>query len=142
MLCHRQLRKPLDVVAQRWPSLLFSPYPLKSADRSAKPDRTEAPGSAKLSSAAPDRIAFIARAGGAGFYDFLIEILMTRDDWLFKLRRVRTIETLEKVIEKNKYELTGNDLTVFYSASDHRLAELTVGKLFDKIPASVWKLVQ
>lgn len=53
---------------------------------------------------------------------------MTREEWLFRLRRVTTIETLEKVIEKNKYELTGNQLSVFYSASDHRLAELTVGK--------------
>lgn len=49
---------------------------------------------------------------------------------------------MEKVIDKNKYELSERDLQVFYSASDHRLAELTVGKLFDKVPASVWKLVQ
>jgi len=67
---------------------------------------------------------------------------MTREEWLFRLRRIRTIETLEKIIDKNKYVLSGNELAVFYSASDHRLAELTVGKLFDKVPANVWKLVQ
>ncbi|QTP13386.1 hemolysin expression modulator Hha [Serratia symbiotica] len=67
---------------------------------------------------------------------------MTREEWLFRLRRVTTIETLEKVIEKNKYGLSESELSAFYSASDHRLAELTVGKLFDKIPASVWKLVK
>lgn len=67
---------------------------------------------------------------------------MTRDDWLFKLRRITEIETLEKIIEKKNYELSDKELSVFYSASDHRLAELTVGKLFDKIPSCVWKLVK
>ncbi|HCM9477348.1 TPA: hemolysin expression modulator Hha [Enterobacter roggenkampii] len=67
---------------------------------------------------------------------------MTREDWLFRLRKINRIDTLEKVIDKNKYELSESELSVFYSASDHRLAELTVGKLFDKVPASVWKLVQ
>nr|WP_089529240.1 hemolysin expression modulator Hha [Pantoea ananatis] len=67
---------------------------------------------------------------------------MTREDWLFRLRKINRIDTLEKVIDKNKYELSERELVVFYSASDHRLAELTVGKLFDKVPASVWKLIQ
>lgn len=67
---------------------------------------------------------------------------MTREDWLFRLRKINRIDTLEKVIDKNKYELSERELVVFYSASDHRLAELIVGKLFDKVPASVWKLIQ
>ncbi|MDM7069495.1 Hha/YmoA family nucleoid-associated regulatory protein, partial [Enterobacter hormaechei] len=28
------------------------------------------------------------------------------------------------------------------SAADHRLAELTMNKLYDKIPSSVWKFVR
>ncbi|EOY5593206.1 hemolysin expression modulator Hha, partial [Klebsiella pneumoniae] len=52
------------------------------------------------------------------------------------------IDTLERVIEKNKYELSDNELAVFYSAADHRLAELTMNKLYDKIPTSVWKFIR
>ena len=37
-----------------------------------------------------------------------------------RLRRCQTIDTLERVIEKNKYELSDNELAVFYSAADHR----------------------
>lgn len=33
-----------------------------------------------------------------------------------RLRRCQTIDTLERVIEKNKYELSDNELAVFYSA--------------------------
>ncbi|XNM88177.1 Hha/YmoA family nucleoid-associated regulatory protein [Escherichia coli] len=37
---------------------------------------------------------------------------------------------------------TDNELAVFYSAADHRLAELTMNKLYDKIPSSVWKFIR
>jgi len=67
---------------------------------------------------------------------------LTKTDYLMRLRRCRSIETLERVIEKNKYELTDDELVVFYSAADHRLAELTMNKLYDKVPASVWKYVR
>ncbi|UYU32834.1 HHA domain-containing protein [Siccibacter colletis] len=67
---------------------------------------------------------------------------LTKIDYLMRLRRCQSIDTLERVIEKNKYELPDNELTVFYSAADHRLAELTMNKLYDKIPASVWKFVR
>lgn len=67
---------------------------------------------------------------------------MSKSEWLFKLRRCSRIETLELIIEKNRNTLTGNELTFFHSAADHRLAELTMGKLYDKIPASVWKHVR
>jgi hemolysin expression modulating protein len=59
---------------------------------------------------------------------------LTKIDYLMRLRRCQTIDTLERVIEKNKYELSDNELAVFYSAADHRLAELTMNKLYDKIP--------
>lgn len=67
---------------------------------------------------------------------------LTKIDYLMRLRRCQSIETLERVIEKNKYELSDDELAVFYSAADHRLAELTMDKLYDKIPSSVWKFVR
>nr|WP_309141567.1 Hha/YmoA family nucleoid-associated regulatory protein [Escherichia coli] len=33
-------------------------------------------------------------------------------------------------------------MEAFNSAVDHRLAELTMNKLYDKVPASVWKHVK
>ena len=62
---------------------------------------------------------------------------LTKIDYLMRLRRCQSIDTLERVIEKNKYELSDNELAVFYSAADHRLAELTMNKLYDKIPSSM-----
>ncbi len=80
------------------------------------------------------------------FYIFngltMTDKLLTKTDYLMRLRRCRSIDTLERVIEKNKYELSDNELAVFYSAADHRLAELTMNKLYDKVPVSVWKFVR
>ncbi|CAI1684402.1 hemolysin expression modulator Hha [Serratia liquefaciens] len=67
---------------------------------------------------------------------------MTKQDWIMQLRRCVSIETLEKVIDKNKYELSDDELETFYAASDHRLAELTMGRLYDKIPTTVWQFVK
>ena len=67
---------------------------------------------------------------------------MNKIDYLMRLRKCTTIDTLERVIEKNKYELSDDELELFYSAADHRLAELTMNKLYDKIPVSVWKFVR
>lgn len=67
---------------------------------------------------------------------------MTKFDYLMRLRRCTSIDTLERVIEKNKYELSNDELELFYSAADHRLAELTMNKLYDKIPIAVWKYVK
>lgn len=67
---------------------------------------------------------------------------MTKSDWLLRLRRCTSQETLEKVIDKNKYCLSDDELEHFYSAVDHRLAELAMGKLYDKIPPSVWRYVK
>ena len=57
---------------------------------------------------------------------------MTKTDYLMRLRKCTSIETLERVIEKNKYELTDDELELFYSAADHRLAELTMNKLMTR----------
>lgn len=68
---------------------------------------------------------------------------MTRDQWLMMLRKCRTLETLERIIEHRRYaEIEFQDTEAFNSAADHRLAELTVNQLFDKVPASVWALIQ
>lgn len=67
---------------------------------------------------------------------------MTKTDYLMRLRKCTTIDTLERVIEKNKYELSDDELELFYSAADHRLAELTMNKLYDKIPPTVWQHVK
>ncbi|MBN3262998.1 hemolysin expression modulator Hha [Pectobacterium brasiliense] len=67
---------------------------------------------------------------------------MTKTDWILKLRRCTTLDTLEKIIEKNRYTLSTDDLEIFNSAADHRLAELTMNKLYDKIPATVWQHIR
>lgn len=66
---------------------------------------------------------------------------MSKSEWLFQLRRCTNRETLERVIERNKYSLCNDDLEAFNSAADHRLAEIVMGKLYDKIPVSVWRYV-
>ncbi|MDA4230999.1 Hha/YmoA family nucleoid-associated regulatory protein, partial [Escherichia coli] len=48
---------------------------------------------------------------------------------------------LEKIIEKNQNSLPPSELESFNSAPDQRLAELTMNKIYDKIPPSVWKYV-
>lgn len=67
---------------------------------------------------------------------------MNKIDWLMKLRRCNCLDTLEKIIEKNRHSLSIDDLEIFNSAADHRLAELTMNKLYDKIPASVWQFIK
>lgn len=67
---------------------------------------------------------------------------MTRQEWLLQLRRCTSKDTLEKVIDKNTYCLSSDELEEFHSAVDHRLAELTMGKLYDKVPPEVWKFVK
>lgn len=43
--------------------------------------------------------------------------MMTKLDYLMRLRKCTSIETLERVIEKNKYELTDDELEVFLFSS-------------------------
>ncbi|EAC0474407.1 hemolysin expression modulator Hha [Salmonella enterica] len=65
----------------------------------------------------------------------------TKQEWLYQLRRCSSLNTLEKIISHNRYKLTADDVETFNSAADHRLAELTMNKLYDRVPASVWKYV-
>ncbi|EEM1159081.1 hemolysin expression modulator Hha [Salmonella enterica] len=67
---------------------------------------------------------------------------MTKQEWIFRLRKCTSRETLEKVIDKNNYSLSVDELEHFNAAVDHRLAELTMNKFYDKIPAEVWKYVK
>lgn len=67
---------------------------------------------------------------------------MTRTQWLFRLRKLTSPDSLEKIIEKKKYELTDAELVVFLGAADHRLAELLTGRLYDRVPKNVWRLVR
>ncbi|EAV0171241.1 hemolysin expression modulator Hha [Salmonella enterica] len=68
--------------------------------------------------------------------------MKTRQEWLFQLRKCTIRSTLEKVIEINRYKLTSSEAEAFYSAADHRLAELIMNKLYDKVPPGVWKYVK
>ncbi|CAH5423845.1 Modulating protein YmoA (plasmid) [Klebsiella pneumoniae] len=49
---------------------------------------------------------------------------MTKQEWILRLRRCTSKETLERIIEKNKYSLTDDELEHFNAAVDHRLAEM------------------
>lgn len=68
---------------------------------------------------------------------------MGRNDYLMRLRRLSSLDTLEKVIEKKRYgEMTTEDHFTFSGAADHRLAELITGRLYDRVPRPVWKWVR
>lgn len=67
---------------------------------------------------------------------------MTKTDLLMRFRRCRSMDTLETVYEHLRYKADSSEEFVITSAYDHRKAELTVGKLFDRVPAYVWKLVE
>ncbi|MDE9103359.1 hemolysin expression modulator Hha, partial [Klebsiella pneumoniae] len=56
--------------------------------------------------------------------------------------RCTSKETLERIIEKNQYSLSDDELEHFNAAVDHRLAEMTMGKLYDRVPPGVWKFVK
>lgn len=68
--------------------------------------------------------------------------MKTRQDWLFQLRRCKSRETLEKVIEACCYRLTSEEIDIFNSAADHRLAELVMNRHYDKVPRDVWTYVR
>lgn len=65
-----------------------------------------------------------------------------KQEWLMHLRRFKHRETLEKIIEHNSYKLNEAELSPFISAADHRLAEIITGRLYDKVPKSVWTYVR
>ncbi|EFH5056431.1 TPA: hemolysin expression modulator Hha [Escherichia coli] len=67
--------------------------------------------------------------------------MKTRKEWLYQLRKCTSRETLEKVIDINSYKLSLSESEAFFSAADHRRAELVMNKLYDKVPSGVWKYV-
>ncbi|EBW7151984.1 hemolysin expression modulator Hha [Citrobacter braakii] len=68
--------------------------------------------------------------------------MKNKHEWLYQLRKCSNKETLEKVAESNRYKLSDDELEMFNSAADHRLAELTMNRLYDKVPARVWQFVR
>lgn len=62
----------------------------------------------------------------------------SRQQWLYHLRRCITKETLDKITHVNRQRLHGANLERFLSAADHRLAELVMKQLYDRVPPSVW----
>ncbi|EEJ4252307.1 hemolysin expression modulator Hha [Salmonella enterica subsp. enterica serovar 4,[5],12:b:-] len=66
----------------------------------------------------------------------------TKQEWLYQLRRCSSLKTLEMIIARRQDSLSPDELEAFNSAVDHRLAELTMNKLYDKVPASAWKYVR
>lgn len=66
---------------------------------------------------------------------------MNKLDYLMKLRRCNCLDTLEKVYSHKIHNLEAAEVNAFNGAYDHRKAELTLGKNYDKIPASAWRFV-
>ncbi|MEL2189749.1 hemolysin expression modulator Hha [Klebsiella pneumoniae] len=69
-------------------------------------------------------------------------ILQLSKSSIYSTKPCTSKETLERVIEKNKYSLSDDELEHFNAAVDHRLAEMTMGKLYDRVPPGVWKFVK
>lgn len=71
---------------------------------------------------------------------------MTVQDYLFKFRKINTLESLEKLFDHLNYSLSDNEEIInMYRAADHRRAEIVSGgRLFDlgQVPKTVWRFVQ
>ncbi|CAD6109724.1 HHA-family regulatory protein [Escherichia coli] len=48
----------------------------------------------------------------------------TKQEWLYQLRRCSSVNTLEKIIHKNRDSLSNSERESFNSAADHRLVGL------------------
>jgi hemolysin expression modulating protein len=66
----------------------------------------------------------------------------TKQAYLMKFRKCSSFDTLEKVFERLCEKNVGIVSLEISGAYDHRKAELTMKKLYDKVPASVWTLVR
>lgn len=66
----------------------------------------------------------------------------TKQSYLMKFRKGSSFETLEKVFERLCEKNSGVASLEISGAYDHRKAELTMKKLYDKVPASVWTFVR
>ncbi|WP_312312613.1 transcription modulator YdgT [Atlantibacter sp.] len=71
---------------------------------------------------------------------------MTVQDYLFKFRKINTLESLEKLFDHLNYSLSTNEEIInMYRAADHRRAEIVSGgRFFDlgQVPKTVWRFVQ
>ncbi|EBG2148496.1 hypothetical protein FIP36_17270 [Salmonella enterica] len=65
-----------------------------------------------------------------------------KQQYLMKFRKCSTFDTLDKVFERLNEKYSGAAALELAGAYDHRKAELTMRKLYDKVPASVWKFVR
>ena len=66
---------------------------------------------------------------------------MTKTDYLMKFRKHHSINTLEIVFERMLDRVSQDELISLHGAYDHRKAEIVMGKIYDKIPQSVWSFV-
>lgn len=66
---------------------------------------------------------------------------MTKMDFLLQLRRCTKLHTLELVTSHQRERLPQEWVNEFELAADHRRAEIITGRLFDRIPKSVWQQV-
>ena len=71
---------------------------------------------------------------------------MTVQDYLFKFRKINSLESLEKLFDHLNYSLDESEEIInMFRAADHRRAELVSGgRLFDlgQVPKTVWRFVQ
>jgi len=71
---------------------------------------------------------------------------MSVQDYLFKFRKITTLESLEKLFDHLNYSLSDNqEMINMYRAADHRRAEIVSGgRLYDlgQVPKTVWRFVQ
>lgn len=71
---------------------------------------------------------------------------MTVQDYLFKFRKITTLESLKKLFDHLNYSLSDNqEMINMYRAADHRRAEIVSGgRLYDlgQVPKTVWRFVQ
>ncbi|HEN3303471.1 TPA: hemolysin activation protein [Yersinia enterocolitica] len=66
----------------------------------------------------------------------------SKKDWLNHFRRCSTLDTLEKIYESLREKISSEQRANFEVAADHRRAEIIMNKLYDKVPAAVWRYVK
>ena len=66
---------------------------------------------------------------------------MTKMDFLLRLRRCSKLETLELVVNHQRERMSLKWVNEFELAADHRRAEIITGRLFDRVPRTVWQLL-
>lgn len=65
-----------------------------------------------------------------------------RNNYIMQLRKVNDDGSLEKIIERMECDVSSKDIYAFYSAADHRRAEIAMGRFFEKVPKYVWYYVR